>query len=509
LIEVQQRLGDTVVGQARLIEAMTGNHGAATMLSAIEHAQERSSGAFETDELLLVSREGDQVVFVLAHRNGEHVEVDPMPLSDPCAEAARRALARESGALVGLDYRGRKVVAAYEPIRAADVTWGLVAQVDLTEVQAPFWRAGVFGSLLALGLVLLAAVLFARFSDPLVQRLEESEQHHRALFDQSFQLLWTLKPDGTLLEANRTALDTAGVIESAVCGRSFWDTRWWAGLLAEQPRLEWAVGEAAAGNIARMELEARGFGQRMLTLDLSLKPVTNRKGQVVLLNAEARDITERKRAEKEIAQRTAFLNALVENSPLAIVSIDPEERVQQCNSAFERLFGYKLEEMKGKPIDEFVAPGELAAEALNLTRQAARGEIGHAITHRRRKDGSVFDVEVHSVPLVVGGEMVGGYAIYQDITERRRAEAEREKLLRELQEALANLKTLSGLLPICASCKKIRDDQGYWSQIESYVSAHSQAQFSHGICPECAKQLYPEHYTKMFPELVEQEPEEK
>jgi PAS domain-containing protein len=79
-----------------------------------------------------------------------------------------------------------------------------------------------------------------------------------------------------------------------------------------------------------------------------------------------------------------------------------------------------------------------------------------------------------------------------DITERKGAEAEREKLIRELQEALASVKQLSGLLPICASCKKIRDDKGYWTQIESYIRDHSEAEFSHGICPDCMKKLYPD-----------------
>jgi hypothetical protein len=80
--------------------------------------------------------------------------------------------------------------------------------------------------------------------------------------------------------------------------------------------------------------------------------------------------------------------------------------------------------------------------------------------------------------------------IIRDITERKRAEQEREQLIEALQEALANIKTLRGLLPICASCKKIRDDSGYWSQIEAYVQAHSDAVFSHGICPDCARRLY-------------------
>lgn len=79
-----------------------------------------------------------------------------------------------------------------------------------------------------------------------------------------------------------------------------------------------------------------------------------------------------------------------------------------------------------------------------------------------------------------------------EIEERRRIEEERENLIRELKDALSEVKKLSGLLPICANCKKIRDDKGYWNRIEAYISDHSEAQFSHSICPECAKKLYPE-----------------
>jgi DNA-binding NtrC family response regulator len=77
---------------------------------------------------------------------------------------------------------------------------------------------------------------------------------------------------------------------------------------------------------------------------------------------------------------------------------------------------------------------------------------------------------------------------------KRRAEEEKERLIVELQEALASVKTLSGLLPICASCKKIRNDDGYWTLVETYVSQHSDAEFSHGICPDCGKKLYGDLY---------------
>ena len=86
---------------------------------------------------------------------------------------------------------------------------------------------------------------------------------------------------------------------------------------------------------------------------------------------------------------------------------------------------------------------------------------------------------------------------FQDITERKFAEDVKEELIEELQNALNEVNLLSGFLPICASCKKIRDDQGYWNQIETYIRDHSQAEFSHSICPECAKDLYPEAYERL------------
>lgn len=95
--------------------------------------------------------------------------------------------------------------------------------------------------------------------------------------------------------------------------------------------------------------------------------------------------------------------------------------------------------------------------------------------HRARKDG-------YGKPSIFG--------TVQDITDQKNAQAEREKLIAELQEALSSVKVLRGLLPICAHCKKIRDDQGYWNQLESYISEKSDAQFTHGICPECLKQHY-------------------
>lgn len=96
---------------------------------------------------------------------------------------------------------------------------------------------------------------------------------------------------------------------------------------------------------------------------------------------------------------------------------------------------------------------------------------------------------------------VANQNLLQEIEVRKRTERELEKTVEQLQEALKEVKTLSGLLPICASCKSVRDDQGYWKRIESYIQDHSDAQFSHGICPSCAKELYPD--IDLYPEEQE------
>jgi PAS domain S-box-containing protein len=108
------------------------------------------------------------------------------------------------------------------------------------------------------------------------------------------------------------------------------------------------------------------------------------------------------------------------------------------------------------------------------------------------------------VPLMRNGEIIGAIFISMDVTalhqtkdELQRHKEQLEELVeertRDLRDALAKVKTLSGFIPICASCKKVRDDKGFWSQIEAYLSDHSELEFSHGLCPECARRLYPDY----------------
>lgn len=112
-----------------------------------------------------------------------------------------------------------------------------------------------------------------------------------------------------------------------------------------------------------------------------------------------------------------------------------------------------------------------------------------------KKDGSRIYTLITAVARYdANGRTIGFQGTIRDIAEQRGGEEERERLIKELRDTISQVKALSGLLPICASCKKIRDDKGYWNQIEAYIGDHSEAEFSHSICPECAQILYPEIY---------------
>ncbi|MBU1741439.1 MAG: PAS domain S-box protein, partial [Proteobacteria bacterium] len=216
-------------------------------------------------------------------------------------------------------------------------------------------------------------------------------------------------------------------------------------------------------------------------------------------------ITERKRAEEALQRSELHLRAIFDSSHDAIVTLDSERVITSANPAFFKTFGYEPSEVIGRSVEllhlsqeSFVEFGRKAYSTLQQT-GSWRGEWQY-----KKSDGTVFPIESHMSTLNIPSDKLIGYvSIMRDITERKHNEEKREKLLAELEEALSKVKQLSGMLPICSNCKNIRDDQGYWQRIEAYIADHSDALFSHGICPDCMKELYPEWYG----EIVAQDPD--
>ncbi len=145
--------------------------------------------------------------------------------------------------------------------------------------------------------------------------------------------------------------------------------------------------------------------------------------------ADRLDVSEKERAVRSSpavggTRDRRYLESLVQCSPLAVLMLDNDLRIEQCNPAFERLFQHSQEEILGRYVDDLLANDKLREEALSLSRSARSGEVAQTEARRLRKDGSLVDVRIHGVQVVVDGEPAGVVALYEDITERKRAELE-------------------------------------------------------------------------------------
>jgi PAS domain S-box-containing protein len=170
------------------------------------------------------------------------------------------------------------------------------------------------------------------------------------------------------------------------------------------------------------------------------------------------------------------------NSIDMICFLDFNGHFKRLNPAWERTLGFTRAELMSKPFIEFVHPDD-RERTLNQNRAVREG--GQALSFENRylcKDGSYRWLRWNASP--DAGERVI-YSVARDVTESKAADDERELLVRELQAALVEVKSLRAILPICSYCRKIRDDEDYWHTVEQYVARHTSTRFSHGICPTC------------------------
>ncbi|MBO8130117.1 MAG: PAS domain S-box protein [Candidatus Marinimicrobia bacterium] len=387
-------------------------------------------------------------------------------------------------------------------------------------------------------------------------------------------------------------------------------------------------------------------------------PMFNREGDIIGLVGISRDITQIKNIEEELRREKEKFERIFFYNPEPMVYMDRNFYILEVNKRFEEVFGWKMDEVRGKFIDDVMVPDEIREEGKRLNKMSNTGYIFYD-TYRKRRDGKKIPVSISAVSIFDKGEIVGRFAIYKDVSARVKAENmniaffeisnavytkrafkdfleeihssmkkvvdvenifftinhrgkylsipyynctvpikfygkrllkilsrevmrnekmiilstnqmidvieksdidienieylpklaiglplkvkrkivgamiifeymknselskevrtleevavqiaialkhkieeyEREKLLRKLRKALREVKELSGLLPICANCKKIRDDQGYWNDVEKYISENTDVDFTHSICPDCMKKLYSDIYKELY-----------
>ena len=315
--ETELRLVEIAQSQARLLEGIArcdavhsrdypGGAKEAT-LSQIRDAHERYIGFGETGEFTLAHREGHHMVFLLSHRHDDRELPKPVPFDGELAEPMRRSLSDQSGTVVGLDYRGEVVLAAYEPI--AELDWGIVAKIDLAEIRAPFMTAGSIAALSGLLIVALGTVMFIRTTNPLLRHLEESEQRFRSTFEQAAVGIAHAASDGRFILLNQRFCDLIGYTQEELLSRTFREITHPDDLEIEETH----VRQILMGKLATCSMEKRYIHKdgSFVWINLTASAVYEPSGTLSYLMGVVEDITQRKQMEQELI-RTQRLRAVGE-----------------------------------------------------------------------------------------------------------------------------------------------------------------------------------------------------
>jgi PAS domain S-box-containing protein len=452
-----------------------------------------------TAETLLVRRDGNDALFLNELKFQTNTALNlRISLGNTNVSAVKAVLGQE-GIVEGMDYRGVPVLAALRAI--PDSPWFLVARMDTAEVFAPMrarlWQVVVmigvllFGSGACVGLIWRQQrSRFYQAQYESAEALRRSETKFHTLYDSTRDAVMLLDTK-SFFDCNQATLAVFGcATREEFCkkhpadlsppgqpdGTDSWtlaSQRIATALEKGSDHFEWMHKRANTGETFPAEV-------LLSAMELDGKPV---------LQAVVRDITERKRMEEKLRQ----LSRAVEQSPASIVITNRAGDIEYVNPKFVQVTGYTLAEVLGKN-PRVLKSGEKSPEAYReLWQTITAGKEWNGEFHNKKKNGELYWESASISPIRdLAGHVTHYVGVKEDITTRKQTEAERDMLIHDLHDALANVKSLSGLLPICASCKKIRDDKGYWSQVESYIQKHSDATFTHGMCPDCVKKWYPD-----------------
>jgi len=325
--------------------------------------------------------------------------------------------------------------------------------------------------------------------------LREDEERLMILFGSAPDAYYMSDLKGNFVDGNKAAEELLGYNRDELIGKSFFKMK----ILSPKQ-----IKKAAALLAKNLMKKATGPDEFVLnrkngsqvTVEIRTHPFKIHNKAFVL--GIAHDITKRKRAEEKLQASEEKFRNYIKRAPDGVFIVDETGRYIEVNESACRITGYLKEEIERMTIRDLLAEESLEDGMNHFQKLMETGAAVSDLWHKQ-KNGSKRLLTVNAVKL--SKTRILGFC--KDITKRKRAEQalgkaaeEREKLIKELQYALDHVKTLRGLIPICAHCKKVRDDEGFWKQVEGYISAHSDAEFTHGVCPDCAEKYYGEFYNR-------------
>lgn len=431
--EQRARLVETAISQAKLIEAIAQNEMSernasrgveASILEQIQSAHTAYEASSPTGEITVGRIEGDQIVFLLSRLKVAPGTSRPsVPMNGKIAEGTRLALAGRSGTLVGIDYRGQMVLAAYEPVKS--LGWSVVAKIDIAQIRQPFIEAGITSATLAAIAVLVAAWVFVRVTDPLLLQVHNSElQLYNAIVKSPLPVIIHCE-DGRILSTSETLHQRTGFAPEQLRSMSDWvncafSSRPDIRALADQPA-------SAAARVAYGEQEiTTAKGTRRIWDFSSATLGTGPDGKLLTITI-ATDITERKRAEEALAGQNEHLDVTLRSIADAVITVDVRGNIVLMNRVAEQLTGYSDLEAFGKPISGvFRTVNQLSQEpTLSPVEQVLRtGAVVSLTQHTAliRRDGSQRIIANSGSPIVNRqGQITGVVLVFRDNTDIEQA----------------------------------------------------------------------------------------
>jgi PAS domain S-box-containing protein len=224
---------------------------------------------------------------------------------------------------------------------------------------------------------------------------------------------------------------------------------------------------------------------------ISATALTDAGGNITGVLGVIADISEQRQRQAALRESEQRFRLAFDDGPIGMTLVNPQGRFLRANRALSDMLGYSEAELREIDFQSITHPEDLEKD-LSFVRQVLAGEILSYQMEKRYFDKNRQIVFVRlSVSLIRDPDGEPFYFVVQieNITGMKSRETEREKLIAELRESLARVKTLSGLIPICGWCKNVRADKGYWQTVEQYVLSQTEATFSHGICPDCQKKF--------------------
>ncbi len=425
LIEVARSRVSLMESVARFDRAYSKDYpggAVAATIAQLAQAQESFTGFGRTGEFTLARRQGDRMVFILPLRHDVPGLRRTIPLVSERAEPMRRALANQTGTLVGLDYRGVDVLSAFEPVDVLDL--GVVAKIDLAEIRAPFLRAGLIVAGLVSLVIALGTLAFYFTGSSMLRRLRLSEAHYQTLVEEAADAIILADRQGRYLDINQFGIDLLGYPKAEFLQKNIRDI-------------------IDPGDQARTPIKFDEMLRQRRTVRID-RQLLRKDGSLVPVEATAkmlpdgrilgiyRDISRRREAEQLLARQALISQQMSEG----VFVVNSEGRFTDLNPAAERMFGYSKAELLGRPshmLNDEEIPGTQRSKIMTEVERQGRWS-GEVPIVRKNGDKGVCEISVVAIddPAAQPGSSI---VVTRDVSQRKQAELALRESQRHLAEA--------------------------------------------------------------------------